>query len=398
MRWEKLIFIFSYLLLVLSSSCTDPHKYSIDPAFTDYLQRFENEGATRGKQLDPKTTGLIMEFGTLSNNDAGLTHYETPIRIQIDKTYWDAITKSAGADLMKEDLIFHELGHGLLGRDHLNTTLENGDWKSIMCGGTAVNSRPWNINFRGIRRSYYLDELFNQNTPAPTFSSLTLPIDTTGYVTLYQLNFNNPDKPGWSLVDNTQYKTTIDNGRFKFQSKVDLNYILLGSLQNDISITSNFSYELTFYYPTGDANNQYGMAFGPVDTSSTNTNDLVEFFTINNNKNMQMGNHSWYSFFTELNESSISSTGTNKLKVFKVGTFIYYFINNVYCYMSEITATANLSQFGFLVPPQSTIWLDNFAIAQNGKSAISSNVKQNIQVQFSAETIYKFIPNRVRSN
>ena len=120
---------FSYLFLFFCStflvftSCKDSKEYSVDSSFTKYLLRFESEGASRGHKFDPQSTGLIIEFGNLSNNEAGLTHFEKPIRIQIDKTYWDDISKSAGADLMMEDLIFHELGHGLLKRDHLNTIL-----------------------------------------------------------------------------------------------------------------------------------------------------------------------------------------------------------------------------------------------------------------------------------
>src|ERR1035437_9563682 len=101
----KSCFFTLILVIFVLYSCIGSHEYKIDSAFTDYLQRFENEGAARGHVFDPKATGLIMEFGTLSNSTAGLTHYETPVRIQIDKTYWDDITTSAGADLMKEDLI-----------------------------------------------------------------------------------------------------------------------------------------------------------------------------------------------------------------------------------------------------------------------------------------------------
>jgi len=391
------IFIYLFLFLVLFNSCTDSHKYSIDPAFSDYLQRFENEAASRGRQLDPKSSGLIIEFGALANNDAGLTHYETPIRIQIDKTYWDDITLSANADLMKENLIFHELGHGLLGRDHLNTTLENGDWKSIMCGGTTVNNRPWNVNYRGVRRNYYVDELFNPNIANPSFSSMILPVDTTGYNPIYQLNFNNSQEKSWPIVDDAQHTTSLDNGRFKFQSKIDAYYIAFATLTGPINISSNFSYELTFFYPTGNATNFYGLAFGPPDASAS-TNKSAEYFSVNNNQKMQMGNRSCYSFFTELSEPAIFTSGTNKLKVFKIGTFIYYFINNTYCYMSEITATNNLTIFGFIVPPQSTLWLDNFVIAQNSKTNVSARIKQNIQVGFDMQIIDKFIPDKVKAN
>lgn len=384
-----------FFLLVICSvflfftSCKDSKEYSVDSAFTDYLQRFETEGATRGHTFDPQTNGLIIEFGNLSNNDAGLTHYEKPIRIQIDRTYWNAISKSAGADLMKEDLIFHELGHGLLNRDHLNTTLENGDWKSMMCGGTSVNNRSWNINYRGMRRKYYIDELFNESTPAPDFSSTQLAVDTTGYNSYVKFTFDSPTQAGWPLGDSVNYNISLDNGRLRFQSKVAETYLVFVNLSVPITVQTDFSYELTLNYPIGDVSNQYGLIFGPVPAGSSGTSDPVEFFSINNNQNMYMGNRSWYSFFTELTESSIIPTGNNKLKVFNIGQTLYYFINNVYCYSSEMVAIGSLNQFGFLVPPKGVVWLDNLQVSKKGSLNVVNKVKQNLKFEFGTQRVTK---------
>ena len=131
----------------LLTSCNDD-EYRVGSEFSEYLNRFDSLATKHGRNLDIKSSGLIIEFADLKDNTAGLTHYEDPIRIEIDQKYWTDISKTAGADLMKEDLLFHELGHGLLRRSHLNSTLENGDWKSIMCGGDKVNDSAWNINYR----------------------------------------------------------------------------------------------------------------------------------------------------------------------------------------------------------------------------------------------------------
>ena len=373
------------------TSCKDSKEYNVDSAFTDYLQRFETEGASRGHTFDPQANGLIIEFGNLANNDAGLTHYEHPIRIQIDRKYWTAISNSAGADLMKEDLIFHELGHGLLNRDHLNTTLENGDWKSMMCGGTMVNNRSWNINYRGIRRKYYIDELFNESTPAPDFSSNQLAVDTTGFNSYLRFTFDSPSQAGWTLGDSANYKISLDNGRLRFQSKVNVAYLIYVKLSIPLTAQTDFSYEMLLNYPAGDITNQYGLIFGPVPAGSDGTKDPVEFFSINNNRNMYMGNRSWYSFFTELTESSIVPAGNNKLKVFNIGQTLYYFINNVYCYSSEMVATGSINEFGFMVPPQGIVWLDNLQISKKGSAKVINQVKQNLQLEFRTQKVDKFI-------
>jgi len=393
----KTLHLYIYFGFFLLNSCTNSHEYKIDPAFEMYLQRFEYEGAIRGIVLDPQTSGLKMEFGTLSNNTAGLTHYETPVRIQFDKAYWDAISMAADADSMKEDLVFHELGHGLLGRRHLNSVLPNGDWKSIMCGGTMVDNRPWNINYRGVRRKYYLDELFHVNTESPDFASMTLAIDTAGFRALYQLNFNDNSQSGWKLGEDASTKLSLDNGRLLFQSKTSQVFLVFLNLQVPLSINSDFSYELTFNYPNGDATNLYGLAFNSNQTDSTGTKKSVEYFTINNNSKMHFGNRTCYSFFTELTESAIQPNGTNKLKVFKIGTFLYYFINNVYVYCSEITASTDLNQFGFVCPPLSSIWIDNFIISVHGKSTVQAKIKQVKFQSFSIQPIDDLTPHTVRN-
>ncbi|MEI6555738.1 MAG: hypothetical protein WCL70_09130 [Paludibacter sp.] len=381
-----------FLVLIFFNSCKDPHEYRVDSSFNEYLNRFETEAAARGHNFNVKTDGLIIEFATLTNNRVGLTHFETPIRIEVDKTYWSDVSKKSGADMMKEGLIFHELGHGLLGRQHLNTTLENGDWKSIMCGGTKVDNRSWNINYHGVRRKYYIDELFDINTTPPDISKIIMPVDTTGFKSVYQRNFNDTTQLIWKVLDDPQYKTSMDNGWYKFQSKVDLTYLIFAALTNPVSISSDFLYELTLNYPKADTNysvdNQYGIVFGPV--AKDGLNEPVEYLTINNNQRMFMGNRAWYSYFTELPEKSIVTTGINKLKMVKIGTYLYYFINNSYCYMNEIEAASDINEFGFIVPPKGTVWIDNFKISQKSKSGVIQQVlKQNNPVKIKMQVVDK---------
>lgn len=108
-----------------------------------------------------------------------------------------------------------------------------------------------------------------------------------------------------------------------------------------------------------------------------------------------MGNRSWYSFYTELSETSIIPGGVNKLKVFKIGTFLYYFINNVYCYMSEIEATGSVNEAGLMVPPLSTIWIDNFKVSHKGALLAPPVTKTNQQITTTIQKVDNFIPNKV---
>ena len=68
----------------------------------------------------------------------------------------------------REAVVFHELGHALLGREHKDDLLPNGLRASIMYSG---NIRGLYSGSRQNRRQYYIDELFDPQTPAPQWGS-----------------------------------------------------------------------------------------------------------------------------------------------------------------------------------------------------------------------------------
>jgi len=367
-------------------------EYRVDAEFDDYLQRFLTLSSSRGRNFDVHKTGLIIEFGDLSNNTAGLTHYENPIRIQIDRTYWTQISSSANADLMKEELIFHELGHGLLDRDHLNTTLENGDWKSIMCGGTKVNDRPWNINYKGARRTYYINELFDENIETPEFCILQLPVDTSGYTKLLVRNFDTTDKNnfGWDLTDNASYSISMSNGQLSFHSKVNDSYMVL--LKTSVDVQTDFSFELSIDYTTLDEDGFYGIVLGNTTNLVKATQMPVEYFTINNNRKVQMGNRSFYTFSTQISAATIIPWAGNKLKVLKQGTMLYYFVNDAYLYCSEMEITGSGNQFGFMVPANGAVLVDNFSISVRTSSSVKSQNAKAAAVSYDCVPVNSITP------
>lgn len=257
--YKKKIFFFLFFIC-LFYSCEDDNEYRVDSEFLPYLTRFEIEAGKRGKNFNFQRDGIIIEFAKLKESTAGLTYKEHPVRIQIDKKYWEDISSSAGADIMKENLLFHELGHGILGRKHLNTVLENGDWKSIMCGGEKIDNRSWNINYRGFRRNYYIDELFDESTTPPFLLTSIFNIDTLAYSLVIEKNFDDAQHAGWTIKNTTTYETSIDNRRLKFQSKIDSLYFVFA--KTNVNIQSDFKYKLTLECQNCQSNDQYGIIFG----------------------------------------------------------------------------------------------------------------------------------------
>lgn len=375
----------NYFFLICISlslySCGDSHEYNVDPAFAGYVQRFEDEAAKRGKNFQLQTEGLIIEFSKLKDDQAGLCHYENPIRIEIDSNYWKSISSAAGSEYMKEDLIFHEMGHGILGRKHLNSTLPNGDWKSIMCGGSKVNNRSWNINYRRIRRDYYVDELFNESTPVPAFATTELPIDTTKFYKVKSFTFSTGSAldTGWELKNTAEYTSSIDNKQFKFVSRYSASYAILLNIKNSpVNFINDFCFEMEIDCQPQLSSDQFGIVYA----ANSQLKDTTEYFKINKEKNMFPGNSSWYSYHTQLYKNEILSTGMNKLKIFKQNGILYYLINNSYVYQSEAEIFGGGTSYGFIVPAGATVWIDNMQFGLKSGNNIKA---KNKSVALSAE-------------
>lgn len=392
MKYKHTLFL---LVSWLFFSCGDPHEYTVDSAFTDYVYRFEQEASLRNKQINLKLSGLIIEFANLKEGKAGLCHYEKPIRIEIDKTYWNRIGGRFGADLLKENLIFHELGHGFLDRRHTNEILENGDWKSIMCGGDAVDNKSWNINYRGLRRTYYLDELFNQSTLPPLFMGMQLLADTSGFKQIVQYTFdtNNKADTGWDVQSTTNFSISTEDKKLKFLSKnSNSSAVVLNISSLMVDIQRNISIEMDVNCLPVNLTDQFGIVL----STGSNSTDTTEYFRIDKQQSMYPGNSASYSYYSQLHKVQINKTGSNKLKIIKLNNMLYYFINNSYVYQTETDTKTVGKSFGFIAPAFSTVYIDNLRVAilsaSKNMNTTIQKIKSTIQLStqvYTLEPLYK---------
>ena len=140
----------------LSSSDADLYP-NVAAELEPYFSLFEAAADLRGYKIDLTQTDItgtiseIHEDGVAGScSYGGRTSYKN---IVIDKTFWNQSSSS-----FKEYIIFHELGHCFLDRDHLEGCLPEGIWSSIMRSGTVDGC----VDFYNLRtRDYYLDELFS---------------------------------------------------------------------------------------------------------------------------------------------------------------------------------------------------------------------------------------------
>ncbi len=149
-------------------------EYRIEPALEVYVETFFEEAKARGISI-PKEN-LIVEFtdslpedfcGQCERPKAGRAGQRI-IQIRKNRDCWDIKVSQN-----KEALVFHELGHCLLGRDHKDEFFPNGAPTTIMTTRLAGPYEPCVYVFgddqatfkcnKTVRRPYYLDELFNEN-------------------------------------------------------------------------------------------------------------------------------------------------------------------------------------------------------------------------------------------
>lgn len=149
-----------YLILIIVAvnlmSCTKEYNYEVDEELIPFFRIFEEEALLRGQTYDLDLMGIggMIEF-IRDNNTAGQcqTSDEGNKRVFIDRSFWEQFDYDT-----KEFLVFHELGHCVLGRTHDDSTFGNNICVSIMQSGTSGCRN----NYKSSTRSDYLDELFNK--------------------------------------------------------------------------------------------------------------------------------------------------------------------------------------------------------------------------------------------
>ena len=169
-----------WLLLFLLTGCRrEPEPahaltYQVPEEVIPFVEQFKAEALQRGQTLP--VNDLIVQFGKTSAENicavSLIRQNQTPvITISIDPNCWKSAYKEA-----KEALIFHELGHCILKRDHRNDRLPDGSYTSLMnlddVGIYATCQYPIDNSpcDKRPRRAYYIDELFDSRTPVPAWA------------------------------------------------------------------------------------------------------------------------------------------------------------------------------------------------------------------------------------
>ena len=168
--------LFSVLSSVFMTGCSKDNDvgliYRVPLEYQTFVDTFLYEAALRGYSIEIKS--LIINFdATLEEphcakcNSRSLNkRVQKIISINPNIQCWFTAEQ-------QETLVFHELGHCILGRPHEDGRLPNGDFKSLMNANDLspysscvypVDNEPCDDRYK---RPYYLDELFDEKTPVP---------------------------------------------------------------------------------------------------------------------------------------------------------------------------------------------------------------------------------------
>lgn len=145
-----------YAIFLFLVGCGDNSQATIDPAFEPYVARFVLEGTAEGKEVD--ISKLSVNFSDETRSVAGGIEFGscTGHSIKIVRKFWQETSEAN-----REALLYHELGHCVLRRQHLGGTEESlGIPKSVMVSDSAIVAAYWRTN-----RDYYIHELFNERKP-----------------------------------------------------------------------------------------------------------------------------------------------------------------------------------------------------------------------------------------
>ncbi len=198
-----------YLILTIAILCScgkDEPTYDVAIDFQPYVDRFVDQAAQRGIEIDFADTGLSIVFRKAAQTESsGVCRGNH--EIEIEKLFWDDLT-----DEEREGLIFHELGHCELDRRHRNDLLSNGEWASRMRGSPIPDELSAVINYTEERRAYYIEELFNEDAAEPDWVKIKDIYDRTVSDTVISIS-NVPDfetSLGIPLSIDFELEATID--------------------------------------------------------------------------------------------------------------------------------------------------------------------------------------------
>lgn len=142
-----------YVLTLATSACMKlkQEKPYVDPELQPYIEQFVFEASLRG--IDLSKAKIIAVFKPLDSSTLGECLRYEDNRVNLNRIHINVKEWIFLPEYMREQLVFHELGHCWLNLDHTNSTTPQGLPASIM------NEYLFPFYY-DLNRAWYIDELF----------------------------------------------------------------------------------------------------------------------------------------------------------------------------------------------------------------------------------------------
>ena len=127
---------------------------TVTPELRSFYLAFEEEAALRGIDInltEEEVTGNIVQLGNMGVLGVCVRTDEAPNRVAVDQEAWAVASPS-----FRELIVFHELGHCVLDREHLD---EESDGVCLSIMNSGLSGCEISLEDSELR-SAYLDELF----------------------------------------------------------------------------------------------------------------------------------------------------------------------------------------------------------------------------------------------
>ena len=165
--------LIAFIILSLGCKKNANFAYNVPAEFEPFVQKFITEGKTRGQNIT--IDNLIIKYDSTLSLLYCATSNVTSSQNDIQRIILFNTHKCWQNAAQLECLIFHELGHCILGREHDSGLMPKGDAKTIMYPDDIALYSPCVYTVGSVcdflyRRPYYVDELFNPSTPVPDWA------------------------------------------------------------------------------------------------------------------------------------------------------------------------------------------------------------------------------------
>jgi len=157
-----------YIIVVIIFFSCEKKKEPVIPAeVEEYVSSFFNDARDNGLNIYLDDYDLTIEFSELEDADGVCNSSNNTIHI--DSSEWhERMTETN-----RKWLIYHELGHCILEREHDSGVFENGECKSIMHSHIS-NSECFTNFISNSWQKYYIKELFKEENQLPDWYILNM--------------------------------------------------------------------------------------------------------------------------------------------------------------------------------------------------------------------------------